>query len=86
MKSDLIFRKVSEKEKKQIKISAKKIIDVFSEELSKIDLDEKEPLIKRKFCERKESDKKEEDFSKKIFFENAPNKNKNFIISEKKKW
>lgn len=86
MTSDLIFRKVSEKEKKQIKKSAKAIIDVFSKELSKIDLSEKEPLIKREFCERKENNKKISDFSRKIFFKNAPNKNSDFIISEKKKW
>lgn len=71
----------------KIKSDAKKIIDSFSGKLSKIKVPDKEFVIKRKDYERKEGDGEEcdNDF-KKIMFENAPNKNGDFILAEKKKW
>jgi len=71
----------------EIKADAKKIIDSFSEKLSKIKVPDKEPIIKRKEFERIDGNGKDcdNDF-KKIMFENAPNKNSDFILAEKKKW
>ena len=71
----------------EIKSDAKKIIDSFSEKLSKVHVLDKEPVIKRKEYERQEGNGKEcdNDF-KKIMIENAPNKNEDFIMAEKKKW
>jgi len=71
----------------RIKSDAKKIIDSFSERLSKIKVSDKEPVIKRREFERTEGNGQEcdKDF-KKIMFENAPNKNGDFILAEKKKW
>jgi Asp-tRNA(Asn)/Glu-tRNA(Gln) amidotransferase C subunit len=88
MGNDFLFHKVSEQEKELIKREAKKIIDDFSEKLSVIKEDISEPVIERKESERKEEKTKlDRDGSfRKIMFENAPNKEADFIISEKKKW
>ena len=85
--SDFLFHKVSEKEKQEIKKQAKDIIEDFSKKLSKIDKNPKESTIERNSGERIEtkSDKQDNEF-RKIMFENAPNKNENFILAEKKKW
>lgn len=83
---DFLWHKVSEKEKEEIKKQAKSIIDSFSLKLSKIDKKMEEPLIEREEGEREEGERKDSDFSREIMFENAPNKNKDFVIAEKKKW
>ena len=97
---DFLFHKVSEKEKEDIKKQAKDIMDKFSEKLSKVKEKIPEPLIERKEFEREEQigdsqsfvknieqdeDGKESDFRKRMF-ENAPEKNKDFIVEEKKGW
>ena len=86
---DFLFHKVSEKEKEEIKREAKEIMDKFSKKISKIDKKIPEPLIERKDFERVEEEyNKDElklDFRERMF-ENAPSKNKDFIIAEKKKW
>ena len=71
----------------KIKSDAKKIIDSFSEKLSKVHVLDKEPVIKRKEYERKEGigEECDNDF-KRIMLENAPNKSGDFILAEKKKW
>ena len=85
---DFLWHKVSEKEKKDISKQAKKIMDSFSKKLSKIDSKKlKEPLIERAECERGENNEAEPNkIDKAIMFENAPNKNSDFIIAEKKGW
>ena len=85
--SDFLFHKVSEDEKKSIKREAKRIMDSFSKKLAKVDEKIPEPLIERDDFEREEGNSKEndEDF-RKIILENAPVKNDDFIIAEKKKW
>ncbi|MCK5150089.1 hypothetical protein KAJ87_04150 [Candidatus Pacearchaeota archaeon] len=84
---DFLFHKVSDKEKQEIKEQAKFIMDDFSKKLSKIDKEIEEPLIERVEGEREEVGAVEgnEEF-RKIIFENAPEKNKDFIIAEKKSW
>ena len=85
---DFLFHKVSEHEKEQIKKEAKGIMDKFSKKLSKIDKKISEPLIERDEFEREESFNEKEinsDFMERIL-KNAPNKNKDFILAEKKKW
>lgn len=84
---DFLFHKVSEREKEEIKKQAKDIMDKFSEKLSEIDRKIPEPLIEREEFERIEGDGKESDHDfRKRLFENAPQKNKDFITAEKKKW
>ncbi len=71
----------------KIKSDAKRIIDSFSEKLSRVKVSEEEPAIERKEYERKEGDGEECDREfRKIMFENAPNKHGDFILGEKKKW
>lgn len=71
----------------EIKSDAKKIIDSFSVRLSKIKVPDKEPIIKKEGFERADGNGKEcdNDF-KRIMFENAPDKNIDFILAEKKRW
>jgi Asp-tRNA(Asn)/Glu-tRNA(Gln) amidotransferase C subunit len=84
---DFLFHKVSEKEKEEIRKQAKKIMDDFSKQLSRIDKKTEEPLIERKEFERSEKKVKVDDsFSREIMFRNAKNKNKDFIIAEKGEW
>lgn len=88
MAENFIWREISEKEKEDIRKQAKNILGNFSEKLAKIDhkkINLEENEINE--FERTESgeEKSDADF-RKIMFENAPEKNKNFIIAEKKKW
>ena len=82
--ADFLWKEISEKEKIEIKEQAKKILDGFSKKLSRINVSKiSEPQIKRKECERKEGIGKQELIDRKIMFENAPEKNSDFIIAEK---
>ena len=84
---DFLFHKVSEKEKEEIKKQAKVIMDDFSEKLSKIDKKIAEPLIERVEGEREEEKgSKYDDSFRKTSDQNAPKKNKDFIVAEKKGW
>lgn len=84
---DFLFHKVSEEEKEEIRKEAKSIMDDFSLKLGKIKRDIKEPFIEREDFERTEGEgsNPDDDFRKR-FFENAPNKNSDFILAEKKGW
>ncbi len=85
---DFLFHKVSEKEKEEIKKQAREILDSFSKKLSMVKEKLEEPIIEREKSDRDEDGKKcEADHEfRRIFFENAPKKNKDFIIAEKGKW
>lgn len=85
--SDFLFHNVSEKEKEEIKGQAKAIMDSFSKKLDKVDEKISEPLIEMDKGEREEVDRETMDMDfRKRMFENAPIKNKDFLIAEKKKW
>ncbi|MBR9701993.1 hypothetical protein GOV13_03655 [Candidatus Pacearchaeota archaeon] len=91
--TSFLWKKVSEKEKEDIRKQAKGIMDDFSGKLSKVKGEMKEPLIERDEGERKESGEECcDDFSREIMFRNAPNtlkgtsKNEDFIIGERKGW
>ena len=85
--TDFLWRKVSEKEKEDIRRQAKKIMDDFSEKLSKIDRKVPESMIEREKGEREENSSEDcSEIDREIMFNNAPDKNKDFIIAEKKKW
>ena len=85
---DFLWHAVSEKEKEDIKKEAKSIMDNFSKKLEKIKEKTPEPIIERKECERQETKRTEQTNSefRKIMFENAPNKDDDFILGEKKAW
>jgi hypothetical protein len=84
---DFLWHKVSEKEKQEIQAQAKQIMNNFSNKLSKIKGDLEESFVEREFGERIEGEgKSDENFSKDIMFDNAKEKNKDFIIGERKTW
>jgi Asp-tRNA(Asn)/Glu-tRNA(Gln) amidotransferase C subunit len=81
---NFLWHKISEEEKNKIKEESKKILNSFSKKLSEI------PESLKSDIERKNFERKDEgnnlNLNKKILFLNAPEKNKNFIIAERKKW
>lgn len=82
-----LHKEVSESDKAEIKKQAEKILDSFAAKLEKIDVKMAEPIVERDFFEREEGAfESDESFSREIMFENAPEKNKDFIIGEKKGW
>ncbi|MEK6882346.1 MAG: hypothetical protein AABY22_22190 [Nanoarchaeota archaeon] len=84
---DFLWHSVSEQEKKEIQKEAKKIMESFSKKLSDLDKKVEEPIIERGEGMRLEQEGKECDETfRDMLFKNAPQKNKDFIIAEKKKW
>ncbi|MDE1848503.1 MAG: hypothetical protein KGH55_00520 [Nanoarchaeota archaeon] len=85
--SDFLFHRLSEKDKEQVREKAKMLLASFSEKISKVKISDEEPLILRKNFEREEKEGDNCDLLfKDIMFENAPDKNKDFIIAEKRSW
>lgn len=82
---DFLFHKLSEKEKEDIRKQVDSILQSFSKKLSGIKGDIKEQFIERDEFDRNEGEK-QPDISRQIMFENAPEKNKDFIVGERKKW
>jgi|TARA_Y100000310_G_scaffold232505_1_gene235350 Asp-tRNA(Asn)/Glu-tRNA(Gln) amidotransferase C subunit len=83
--NEMLWHKVSEKEKKDIEKQAKSIMESFSKKLNKVKAKVDDSGIEMDDFERSEGGKGLE-IDRKIMFENAPEKNKDFIIAEKKKW
>ena len=85
--NNLLWKKVSEKEKDEIKKEAKRIMDSFSKALEKIDSEDIETAVLRQHQMRKETkpSKPDKEFREKIL-KNAPNKNQDNIIAEKGSW
>ncbi len=91
MASELMWRRVSEQEKKQIEDKAKKIMLDFGKTLEKLPK-VKEAVVERESFMREEKEGKnksdnnfDSDF-RKIMFDNAPNKEGDCIVAEKGKW
>jgi len=95
MINDFLWHHVSEEEKKKIQEQAKAVMDSFSKKLSKVEKDVKdiEVGVERERGEREEREENakaevndSDKIDKKIMFDNAPNKNDDFIIAERKGW
>lgn len=82
---DFLWHKVSEKQKEKIKKEANKIMNSFSEKLAEVDKKIFESVIEREKGEREEG-RNSCEIDREIMFENALNKNNDFIIGEKKRW
>jgi hypothetical protein len=94
---EFLWHKISDKEREEIKKQVLSNLDSFSKKLSGIKEEFQESFIIREESYRmeknedekenisKDESKKREEF-KKLILENAPNKNENSIIAEKKKW
>ena len=77
---------MNEQKREQIRKEAKLIIDNFSNALEKVKIKEKkEKLIVGGFREEGAGLKGNESF-RKIMFKNAPNKNGDNIVAEKRSW
>lgn len=87
MTDNFLFHNVSEQEKEEIKKQAKAIMDSFSKKLASVKEKIPDTFIERKEMERTEGEGNESDSDfRKRMFDNAPNKNSDFIIAEKKGW
>lgn len=88
--SDFLFHRLGKKEKEKIRKEASDITESFGKKLESIDNLPKESVVEREEYYRKEeckeADKNEKKEFKKKLLDNAPKKNKDFILSEKKKW
>ena len=67
---DLLWHKVSEKEKKDIEKQAKRIMERFSKKLEKVRGEVKESSIEREKFERVEGEGKSLDIDREIMFNN----------------
>lgn len=85
--SEFLFHKISDEERVGIKLKAKKIVDSFSKKLESV-----KGLKEGNFIEigkglREEGKGSEcDELFRKTILENAPEKNKDFILAEKKSW
>jgi Asp-tRNA(Asn)/Glu-tRNA(Gln) amidotransferase C subunit len=82
---DFLYHQIDEKEREAIRKQVNEIIESFSKKLSEIKGEFKESAIEREECTRNEG-RKPAEISREIMFNNAPDKNEDFIIAEKKKW
>ncbi len=77
---------MEEQEKEAVRKQAEKILDKFGKALESVKLKEKKGENKvGGFREEKEGNRPNAEF-RKIMFENAPGKDEDNIIAEKKKW
>ncbi len=81
-----VWRKLSEDEKEQIQKDAKKLILEFGERVEGLK-EREEVFVERGGEVREETGGCEKDSEfRELIFENAPKKNKDFIIDEKGDW
>jgi hypothetical protein len=73
-------------EREQIKAETKKLLDKFSKILGSVKSSEESNVERERDRRKDEQGKQCEDVFRKIIFENAPSKDKDFIMAEKKKW
>ena len=82
-----MWHKVSEKEKEDIKKQAKEIMDSFEKELKKVESEKTDDfLVRRKGQMRRETKTSCDASFRKIFFDNAPSKDGDFLKAEKGGW
>ena len=78
---------MDEKEREKIRKGAKSIMDKFAKILDSVKDKVEDSFVEREQDKREEGEGKESSPEfKKIIFENAPNKNGNYFLGEKKKW
>lgn len=83
----MLWRRLSDKERKEVEEKAKKIMLDFGDTLENLP-DIPEAIVDRENFERDEGDNSlgNDSMFRDLMFENAPKKNKDFIIAEKGKW
>ena len=87
MIEDFLWHHVSDEEKKVIKRQSKKIMDSFSKRLAEVDKNTEDVSVERGSGMRDEGNGEDCDETfREMFFKNAPHKEGDFILGEKKKW
>lgn len=84
MTNEFTWHEVKEEEKKEIEKKAKIIMDSFSKKIEKIDISKKNK--EEETDSRRKNYEDSAKINREIMFSNAREKNKDFIIAEKKKW
>lgn len=79
------WHQVTEKEKEEIKISAKKLLDEFSVKLSKIKTSEPKPEVNENLRQESTGWQTNNDF-RELMLDNAPSAEDGLIIAEKGGW
>lgn len=77
---------VDEKKIKEIQEESKKLLDKFSKALASVKSEESNVIRDEDRRQEGDGDKVCSNEFREIMFENAPQKNKDFIIAEKKSW
>ena len=78
---------LDDKKREQVRKQAKAIMDKFAKSLDSIKEKVSDSFVERDQDRRQEGEEKVTDFHfRKIMFENAPSKNGDSILGEKKKW
>ena len=86
-KESALWHRVSEKEKEEIKQSAKKIMDNFADALAEIEKKAPETSVERDEFERQEKEPWQSDsYFREIMFKNAPKTKGDCIEAEKGEW
>jgi Asp-tRNA(Asn)/Glu-tRNA(Gln) amidotransferase C subunit len=84
---DFLFKKLSDKDKEEIRKQVDNILGSFSDKLSQLKEEVNESIIERDDFQRLEDEKEKPcEIDREIMFENAPDKNKDFIVGEKGAW
>lgn len=73
-------------EKEQIRKETKNLLDKFSIALNKVKSEEESNVVRDSDRRKEKEGEKCSDEFRQVMFENAPSKDKDFIIAEKKKW
>ncbi len=87
MVSEMTWRRLSDKERKEVELKAKNVMLEFGKTLEKLP-DIPEAIVERERFDREENAKISECETtfREIMLENAPKKNSDFIIAEKGEW
>jgi len=84
---DFLWRKVSKAEQEKIKKEAKCIMDNFAKALAKVEREKISfSFVQRKQQTRKESKAVADSEFRKVFFDNVPAKEGDWVKAEKGKW
>lgn len=83
---DFLWHLVSEEEKENIKKEAKRIMDSFAKALAKVGNERVDESVIRTEQTRKETNAECDESFRKMFMNNAPEKDDDFILAEKGKW
>lgn len=77
---------MNEKEMESVREEAKEILAKFSKELGKVKLTQRKRVVNDSGYRKEGSGMNADEDFRKIMFENAPEKDGDYLIAEKKEW